>query len=155
MKRRITLTALVSSLAVLLTVLLSGCGTAVPQADAAALGESRYPTLSSDVANTVSTDIEQRSANANQPTYITLEEAKAIALNHAGVSADSALWDDRDFDLENGKSVFELEFSANGVEYEYDIDATEGSRAEEGRCQCLCRPMGESRIGFRRWTSRL
>lgn len=134
MKRRITLTALVSSLAVLLTVLLSGCGTVVPQADAAALGESRYPTLSSDVANTVSSDIEQRSANANQPTYITLEEAKAIALNHAGVSAADTRWDDREYDLENGRSLYELEFSANGVEYEYDIDATDGkillSRAE-------------------------
>ena len=126
MKKK-TLSALVASLAVLLTVLLTGCGSAAPYANALALDNANYSALYSDVANTVNNNTIQSYGKEDQTSpYITLEKAKEIALTHAGVSADSALWDDRDFDLENGKSVFELEFSANGTEYEYDIDATDG-----------------------------
>ncbi|MBE6607556.1 MAG: hypothetical protein E7633_03245 [Ruminococcaceae bacterium] len=65
-------------------------------------------------------------AEPAQPTYITLEEAKAIVLKDAGVSETEAIFDDREFDFEHGKAVYELEFYANGVEYEYDVDAVSG-----------------------------
>ena len=58
--------------------------------------------------------------------YITLEKAKEIALNHAGVNASDVTFEDRDFDFENGTAVYELEFVANGIEYEYDIEAKSG-----------------------------
>lgn len=59
-------------------------------------------------------------------TYITLEKAKEIALNHAGVSASDVTFEDRDFDFDDGRAVYELEFYANGKEYEYDVDAKTG-----------------------------
>ena len=64
--------------------------------------------------------------NGSNSPYITLEKAQEIALTQANVKAKDAVFDDRDFDFENGVAVFELEFVANGVEYEYDIDAVTG-----------------------------
>ena len=64
--------------------------------------------------------------NGSPSPYITLEKAKEIALTHAGVNAANAVFDDREFDHDDGKAVFELEFTANGKEYEYDIDALHG-----------------------------
>ena len=61
------------------------------------------------------------------PTYITLEKAKEIALKDAGVDATKAIFDDREFDFENGRAIYELEFYVDRVEYEYDIDAVNGS----------------------------
>lgn len=65
--------------------------------------------------------------NAENGEYITLARAKAIALAHANVKAEDAVFDDKDFDLDDGKAVYELEFKAKGVEYEYDIDARTGN----------------------------
>ena len=58
--------------------------------------------------------------------YITLEKAKEIALAQAHVDAKDAVFKDKEFDHDDGKAVFELEFTANGKEYEYDIDALTG-----------------------------
>ena len=58
--------------------------------------------------------------------YISLDKAKEIAAAHAGVALQNAIFDDRDLDLERGVAVYELEFYADGVEYEYDIDAVSG-----------------------------
>ena len=64
--------------------------------------------------------------------YITLEKAQEIALTQAHVDAADAVFDDKDFDHDDGTPIFELEFTANGNEYEYDIDAVTGKvlRAE-------------------------
>ncbi len=65
--------------------------------------------------------------DAESGEYITLARAKEIALAHANVNAANAVFDDKDFDFDDGKAVYELEFKANGVEYEYDIDARTGN----------------------------
>jgi len=59
--------------------------------------------------------------------YISLEKAKEIALAHAGVLSENAIFDDHDFDHEKGVAVYELEFYADGAEYEYDINAENGA----------------------------
>lgn len=83
--------------------------------------------LEAPVVDIDSSDYDQRYASDTQPSpYITLEKAKEIALAHAEVKAADAHWDDREFDFENGQPIFELEFSAGGVEYSYDIDAQNG-----------------------------
>ncbi len=61
--------------------------------------------------------------NATEPEQnITLEEAKAIAFNKAGVTEAEAT--DKDYDLEWG--VYEIDFDFNGMEYDYHIDAKTG-----------------------------
>lgn len=93
--------------------------------------------LESPVVDIGGNDYDQRYAKEGRPSpYITLAKAKEIALAHAGVKADAARWDDREFDFENGQPIFELEFVADGTEYEYDIDAESGkilrSKSERG-----------------------
>ena len=72
--------------------------------------------------------------NGSPSPYITLEKAKEIALAHAGVNAADTVFDDREFDHDDGTAVFELEFTAGGMEYEYDVDAVHGTilQAEGG-----------------------
>lgn len=83
--------------------------------------------LESDVVDIDRDDYDDRYASQNHPShYITLDKARQIALTHAGVSESDARWDDREFDFENGHPIYELEFTAGGIEYEYDIDATNG-----------------------------
>ena len=59
-------------------------------------------------------------------TYITLEDAKKIAFEHAGVDGTKAKFDDQEFDLDDGVPSYELEFDVDNVEYEYDIHAISG-----------------------------
>lgn len=54
-------------------------------------------------------------------------KAKQIALSHAGIKeADTSyLWINRDYD--DGRLEYEVEFLAGSKEYDYDIDAADGS----------------------------
>lgn len=55
---------------------------------------------------------------------LTRDEAKAIALKHAGVSTVYDL--DMELDKGKGRLVWEVDFEAGGMEYEYEIDAYSG-----------------------------
>ena len=55
--------------------------------------------------------------------YITLDKAKEIALADAQVNAADAVFVDREFDHDDGTPTFELEFTVNGKEYEYEVHA--------------------------------
>lgn len=58
---------------------------------------------------------------------ITLEQAKEIALNHAGQSASAVYFDKLELDHDDGKQKYEIEFISGNTEYEYDIDAVTGA----------------------------
>ena len=62
---------------------------------------------------------------------ISLEKAKEIALDHAGVKATDATFVKAKSDYEDGRAVFEIEFvvsSGNTIkEYDYEIAASDGS----------------------------
>ena len=64
---------------------------------------------------------------ASDGAYIGVEKARLCAYTHAGVDAQNVTWEEVDFDYEDGRMVYELEFCAAGVEYEYDIDALNGN----------------------------
>ena len=49
--------------------------------------------------------------------------AQSAALTHAGVGADTVAWMEADFDYEDGRMVYEVEFYAGTTEYDYDINA--------------------------------
>ena len=81
----------------------------------------------------------QSSGQASDSAYIGVEAAKSAAFAHAGLDAAQVTMGEVDFDYEDGRMVYELEFYANGAEYEYDIDASTGavvkSSQEGGRPQ--------------------
>ncbi len=58
-------------------------------------------------------------------SYIGMEKAKKTALAHAKLS--DAVFTRTEFDFDNGTPVYELEFHANGMEYDYDIHAGTGA----------------------------
>ncbi len=66
------------------------------------------------------------SSKAETAETITAEKAKEAALSHAGVSADKARFLRAELDREDGKKIYEIEFTADGFEYDYDIDAETG-----------------------------
>ena len=63
-------------------------------------------------------------ANAAQ---ITEAQAKEIALKHAGVTAQQANFTKMKLDRDFGRSEYELEFFVGNVEYDYEIDAADGT----------------------------
>ena len=83
--------------------------------------------LSSGIVTIDEDDYDPNYARKGQPSrYITLEKAQEIALAQANVNAEDAVFDDKEFDHDDGTPIFELEFAANGKEYEYDIHAVTG-----------------------------
>lgn len=72
-------------------------------------------------------------ASAKQQTqvdYIGAEKAKNIALEAAGLPASEVLFTSTELDSRNGLNYYEVEFTAGGLEYEYDIDALTGAIIE-------------------------
>ncbi len=66
------------------------------------------------------------SGSASSGAYIGLDAAKAAAYQHAGVQEADVTFTKYEFDYEDGRMVYELEFYAGGKEYEYDVDASTG-----------------------------
>ena len=64
---------------------------------------------------------------ASQEGYIGADAAKQAALAHAGTAADQVRYLEAEYDFEDGRMIYEVEFTVNGAEYEYDIDAATGA----------------------------
>jgi uncharacterized membrane protein YkoI len=58
--------------------------------------------------------------------FITLEQAKAIALAHAKVETADAKFDKAELEEDDDIVYYDIEFEVKGVEFEYKIDATSG-----------------------------
>ena len=75
-------------------------------------------------------------AGAQQPeSFIGEEAAKSAALAHAGLSAADAGYIECELDRDDGLWVYEIEFRAGGVEYDYEIGAADASvlKAQQDR----------------------
>ena len=76
----------------------------------------------------------EQASNGNKTgtstTYIDVDNAKSIALNHAGFSEADVSRFKSEFDIDDGWAVYEIEFNKGGREYEYKINATDGSIIE-------------------------
>lgn len=66
------------------------------------------------------------SGSASSSAYIGEERALEMALTHAGVARDSLTKYENKLDYDDGNMVYEIEFSSNSIEYEYEIDAVTG-----------------------------
>ena len=58
--------------------------------------------------------------------YIGTDAAAALALQESGIAEADAVMKRTDLDTKNGIAYYEVEFTADGYEYEYDIDAITG-----------------------------
>ncbi len=79
--------------------------------------------------NAVSGDIlEKKSKNTDEPDYISLEEAKKIALKDAGLDkyAQKIVFTKAEFNRYQGKQCYLLEFYTGKNQYYYQIDAKTG-----------------------------
>ncbi len=68
------------------------------------------------------------SVNATTPAAksITEAEAKSIAFDSAGVKESDVEYINVKPDRDDGRDIFDVEFYANGTEYDYEIDASNG-----------------------------
>lgn len=64
---------------------------------------------------------------ASSSAYIGTARAKEIALGHAGAPETEVRGLEIEFDCDDGRMVYEVEFNWNGAEYDYDIDALDGT----------------------------
>lgn len=64
--------------------------------------------------------------SSDTTNYKTKEDAKKIALDHAGVTESDVSGMKVEFDREDGVPSYEIEFHHGGYEYDYDIDAETG-----------------------------
>ena len=67
------------------------------------------------------------SENASAKDFIDTASAENAALSHAGLSDAETEFTKTELDYENGNAEYEIEFTANGYKYEYDINAIDGS----------------------------
>ncbi|MCD8100374.1 MAG: PepSY domain-containing protein [Oscillospiraceae bacterium] len=76
---------------------------------------------------TTTTTTTQTADAAASGTQITVEEAKAAALAHAGLTAGEVTFTKQKLDYDDGRSVYDIEFyTADYAEYDYEIDAATG-----------------------------
>lgn len=73
------------------------------------------------------------STSSSSSGYIGVERAKEIALQHAGLSSSGVNFDKAEFDHDDGRAEYEIEFHHNFREYEYTIDAASGTILEAER----------------------
>ncbi len=66
------------------------------------------------------------SGTASSKAYIGADEAKTIALKHAGVEENDARGLEVDLEMEVGVMIYEIDFETQEYEFEYAIDATTG-----------------------------
>lgn len=64
--------------------------------------------------------------NSKAQAKISYDEAKSIALKDAGLTAENVSFLRNELDRDDGILKYEVEFTKDGVEYEYDINADSG-----------------------------
>ncbi len=68
--------------------------------------------------------------STDSTTYITESQAKALALKHAGVNETEASNIKCEFDYDDGVAEYEIEWKINRTDYEYTINAVDGTIQE-------------------------
>lgn len=72
--------------------------------------------------------LKEQTSSANDDEVIGVAAAKQIALDHAGISSASFVQSSLDYD--DGTRVYDIEFTADNKEYDYEINAYTGKIIE-------------------------
>jgi uncharacterized membrane protein YkoI len=72
-------------------------------------------------------------ADTANPEKLTAVEAEAIALKHAGLTESDVRMGYTEYDFDDGRYVYEVEFYSGRTEYSYSIDAYSGDILEYER----------------------
>ena len=121
-------------LAVILTVVFAGCSA---KQSAPAATEAPAPAATAAPAAPAATAAPAQEATAaaaqQNNTKIDMEAAKSTALKDAGLEASQVQFTKEKLDTDDGVEKYEIEFNYNGYEYEYDIDAKNGTIIEKSK----------------------
>lgn len=80
-----------------------------------------------EVKNPVGSQNTESAQKSGTATYISVDQAKQTALDHAGFTADQVRFSSAKLDNDNNeKPEYEIEFYVGKMEYDYDIDAVTG-----------------------------
>ncbi len=90
------------------------------------LANSEAATDLTSQSSATSEETIRSTGTASQSGYVGVDAATQAALTHAGVQQSQVSYLEADYDYENGRMIYEVEFGVNGVEYEYDVDAATG-----------------------------
>lgn len=72
-------------------------------------------------------DTRQETVGGANGATITSDQAKAIALTHAGLEESQVTFVESRLDFDNGRQIYDVEFyTADYMEYDYEIDAATG-----------------------------
>lgn len=67
------------------------------------------------------------SAPVDDSAYISLDKAKEIALNKANLTAEQITYTKESFEYDDGMEVYQIDFISDGMEYEVEINAADGT----------------------------
>lgn len=98
--------------------------------------ETRYDTEVNAVTGAITEWEVEAKKNAEKKEEVTeeklisLEKAKKIALDKAGLKEKDVVFEEAKLDYDDGRKVYDIEFRLEKVEYSFEIDATDGKIIE-------------------------
>lgn len=101
----------------------------------AGCSSAKAPETTTQVASVTANEAINTAVNESSLTSAeaALENAKSIALKAANVKAEDAVFVKAYLDTENGRNEYDIEFTAGGYEYDYEIDAATGRITESNK----------------------
>ena len=123
---------ILSVFALSLILLFSVVGCAAPKSNPTPSPSSKNnneSVISNNNSQNISNSSEQTSSipNSSQNATISREEAKRIALENAVVSENDIFDYEIELDYERGILAYEISFDTKDFEYDYDINANDGT----------------------------
>ena len=110
--------------AALILPVLTGCSAQGAEQKLESAGRA-VESRAESIGETIKQAAETRTAPTAEPA-ITLDEAKNIALKHAGFTADQVTALHAEYEIEHGIPQYDVEFHHQHWEYDYEINADTG-----------------------------
>ena len=90
-------------------------------------GRSGNTTSNSTQQNNTTQQQQNTTTGPQAAGEITADEAKSIALQHAGLAEADVLYVNVEYDRDDGRTEWSVDFSTQTTEYDYEINAADGS----------------------------